>query len=330
MSDYNQEKECAYNGERYSVRDNGQVLRHPRKDKRKRPLDNKWMFESSISGGYCRIGSEYVHKIVATAFHGEQPASWYVVDHIDTNRRNNRPENLRWVPRLKNILNNPITRAKIEHICGSVEAFLKNPSLLKNHESDNQDLSWMRNVTSEEAQNFLERMKAWANKENRNSSPGRFKMGEWVYEEFKSKSLGKNSNEDNSEVNELMESKTPGAVQKNWKVPSEFPLCPPEMNKNSLDQYLQNLKTGEIFARNEYVESTVHSADYSKDSKSLLVICSLSSGPKKWSLARISTTEKKFIHESIGTFFSVEGAQKQFTLGQGLTWEGGDSIDDYC
>ena len=37
-----------------------------------------------------------------------------------------------------------------------------------------------------------------------------------------------------------------------------------------------------------------------------------------------------YIHESQGTFFTLEGAEKQFTLAQGLEWAGGDSIDDYC
>ena len=38
----------------------------------------------------------------------------------------------------------------------------------------------------------------------------------------------------------------------------------------------------------------------------------------------------KFVHESCGTFFALEGAEKQFTLIQGLPWEGGETFDDYC
>lgn len=49
-------------------------------------------------------------EFIATAFHGEPPSPQYVVDHIDTNCRNNRPENLRWLTRLENALMNPITR----------------------------------------------------------------------------------------------------------------------------------------------------------------------------------------------------------------------------
>ena len=53
----------------------------------------------------------------------------YVVDHIDTNRRNNRAENLRWVTRLDNILLNPITCARIVQAFGSLEAFFENPKM---------------------------------------------------------------------------------------------------------------------------------------------------------------------------------------------------------
>jgi hypothetical protein len=51
---------------------------------------------------------------------------------------------------------------------------------------------------------------------------------------------------------------------------------------------------------------------------------------KPWSLAKVTYEGGRFVHESCGTFFALEGAEKQFTLIQGLPWEGGDSIDDYC
>lgn len=329
MTDYNREVKCTYKGERYSVRDNGAVLRHPREDKRKRKYDNQWTFGKPNSNGYMRIGSEVVHRIVATAFHGEPPTPQHIVDHIDTNRRNNRPENLRWLTKLENTLNNPITRKKIEFLCGSVETFLKDPSVLGNHETKDPNFAWMRNVTSEEARNSLKRMSDWAKNDDDNSSSKKGALGEWIYGDYPSKSSNQKSSEPKPELNELVESKTPGAVQKNWKTPSEFPLCPSEISKTSLDQYLQNLNHGEVFARNEYGESKVHSAVYSEDSEALLVLCSIPTGVKKWSLARISIEGQNLIHESIGTYFSLEGARKQFTLGCGLKWEGGDSIDDY-
>ena len=51
---------------------------------------------------------------------------------------------------------------------------------------------------------------------------------------------------------------------------------------------------------------------------------------KPYALSKISFRDGKFIHESLGTFFEVDGAKKYFTLEQGLEWTGGDTFDDYC
>lgn len=129
LNDYTQELLCIYKGETYSVRDNGSIMRHPRPDMLFRKKDNLWTFGDKIHEGYLLFCSERVHRIVALAFHGNPPTSQHVVDHIDTNRQNNRPENLRYLTRLENILNNEITRRKVEYICGSIEAFLNDPNL---------------------------------------------------------------------------------------------------------------------------------------------------------------------------------------------------------
>ena len=115
IDDYNEVKECIYKEETYSARDNGAVLRHQRKGVRKRKLDEVWSFGTpNIATGYMDFCGERVHRIVATAFLGPAPSEQHVVDHIDTNRQNNRPENLRWLTKLENILNNEITRKKVE------------------------------------------------------------------------------------------------------------------------------------------------------------------------------------------------------------------------
>ena len=110
INDFKVQKECTYKGELYSVRDNGSIMRHQKEGKKRRPQDGKWTFGTSTSKGYAMICGEGVHRIVATAFHGEAPSDQHIVDHYDTNRQNNRPENLRWLTKLENILNNPYTR----------------------------------------------------------------------------------------------------------------------------------------------------------------------------------------------------------------------------
>ena len=110
VDDYKEIAECVYKGEQYSVRDNGAVIRHLREGKRPRKDDGVWTFGvKNSANGYMQIGTHRVHIIVATAFYGERDSKVYVVDHIDTNRCNNRKENLRWLTRLENVLMNPVT-----------------------------------------------------------------------------------------------------------------------------------------------------------------------------------------------------------------------------
>ncbi|MBQ3720271.1 MAG: HNH endonuclease [Fibrobacter sp.] len=178
------ERECIYKGERYRVRDNGAILRMAREGMPIRPKDEKWTFGDKIEKGYAKFGSESVHRIVAVAFLGEPPTDQHVVDHIDTNRQNNRPENLRWVTKLENVLLNPITRAKIEYRCGSIENFLKNPSLLKDLGSeDERRFAWMRAVTPEEAQNTLENLKRLSSRPVSEIGNTRNFIDEWIFQQ---------------------------------------------------------------------------------------------------------------------------------------------------
>ena len=114
INKFSQELVCKFKDRTYSVRDNGSVYRHQKEGSRPAPLDNKWTFgKKDAVTGYMMLAGVRVHQIVATAFHGVPEYPTMVVDHIDTNRCNNRPENLRWLTRLENVLNNPYTRSRI-------------------------------------------------------------------------------------------------------------------------------------------------------------------------------------------------------------------------
>ena len=321
LNDFDKETECIYKDERYSVRDNGAVLRHARKNKRLRKYDNQWTFGKPNNNGYMLIVSEVVHRIVAYAFLGEPPTSQHIVDHIDTNRQNNRPENLRWITKLENILLNPITLSRIIYKYGSIDNFLSDPSKPLNGELE-QNFDWMRTVTKAESENTRENLLNWA-KEGKISKGGQ--LGEWVLSNLMQQ------NDYRTDKNQLTESLTPNAAQKNWKTPSEFPFCPQNITDNLVTNYAQNLKRGEIFSRNQYSNSIIEDFASSKDKNTLWIMCKSSDGNaiKPWSLAQVTYENEMFVHENLGSFFKKDGAEKQFTLAQGLEWTSGDTFDDY-
>ncbi len=180
IDDFKEQKDCVYKDDRYSVRDNGAVLRHPRQN-RIRKLDNQWTFGNPNGNGYLLISSEVVHRIVAYAFLGEPPTPQHVIDHLDTNRQNNRPDNLRWLTKLENILNNPITVNRIIYRCGSIEAFIKDPSILKRYEGEDPNYSWMKTVTAEEARISWENLNNLGKKVSRIIYPNSQPLEDWIY-----------------------------------------------------------------------------------------------------------------------------------------------------
>lgn len=327
LETYNIIQECYYKDEHYAVRDNGAVLRHPPNNKKPRPTDNQWSFgKLNFRTGYLECASVRIHRIVATAFHGEPPTKEHVVDHIDTNKQNNRPENLRWVTKFENILLNPITLKRIEIVCGSIEAFFSDPSKFRDKFQE-PNYKWMCIVSKQEAETCKERLLSWANSDQPLNGGS---LGTWIYNRSMYRQL---TNYSQVEI-EFIDSLTPNAVQKaiNWKTPTEFPCCPQKQNSNKLADYASNLKLGEIFSRNKYASSIIENFAMSIDNNKLWIKCRSSEEKpiKPFSLTEITYQNNVYIHECIGTFFSKEGAEKQFTLVQGLEWLGADSIDDYC
>ena len=317
---FENETTCTYRGEEYCVRDNGAILRRAKPDKRRRPLDEKWTFGTpGKSDGYMAVAAHKVHRIVATAFLGEQPSKSHVVDHIDTNRRNNRPTNLRWVTRLENILLNPVTAKRIEYHYGSIEEFLADP---KNPRAGalTPEFEWMRTVTSAEAEYSKKRMLDWAASDK---PAGGGTLGDWVF--------GRSEAAVEPPPPELVSSKTPGAVQRNWNVPAEFPLCPDVLDETPLATYHSRLTEGETAVISPWGETKVGKAAIAADGSAVFLLGDHGSeAVKPWSLAQITFEDGQYVHESCGTFFTPEGAEKEFTLIQGLPWEGGDTFDDYC
>ncbi len=322
INDYEIEKECIYKDEHYLVRDNGAILRLPMDKHKARPLDHQWTFGTfNKETGYMLFCGERVHRIVAYAFLGYPPAEEYVVDHIDTNRCNNRPENLRWLTKLENVLNNPITCAKIKQICGSIEAFLDNPSILNGYERRDENFKWMRNVTKEEAQNCLQRLNQWAKNPQQPSGKG---IDEWIFNPMEDPTLQKLNNAityrdyepqlEKKNYPEIIykepepqqkESLTPNAVQLNWKIPVRFCFCPQSPKSQPLKEYFNNLKIGEVFCEyNSYDNHLSQSiiSDFAMPTPDVLwVICKINIAWKTHAITKITYKNGIFYHLNWGT-----------------------------
>lgn len=354
---FNEIKECEYKGEYYSVRDNGAVMRHPKDVNHPRPLDNIWTFgKKNESNGYMFIGGVRVHQIVATAFYGEPENQNMIVNHKDANRSNNRLENLHWITKIESVFNNPIVREKIETICGSMENFVKNPSILGNYVNENPNFKWMYSVTTEEAKRSYERWKSWANNIKETVVEVRDSVSEPFYyeptnhdikysteelgiklmlEEMNNKSIKRKIEfEDDNffkgiNYSNLKKSLTRNALQLNWGIPSEFPNTPETMTSTPLIDYMRNLEEGIIFCKNDLYQSVIYKYALNKDSSALIVLTE-SDNIKKYALARIIYENGMFIHSNEGSFFVEEGGLKYFTIAIGEQWDGGDVFDDFC
>ncbi|MEZ4912170.1 MAG: HNH endonuclease signature motif containing protein [Saprospiraceae bacterium] len=317
------EKVCSYKGEIYYVRDNGAILRISKDGCRKRPMDNQWTFgHVDFRQGYLVAFSNPVHRIVATAFHGKPPTEKHVVDHIDTNRGNNRPENLRWVTRLENILLNPITIKRIEKACGcSIEEFLQNPSLYKDTFQE-PNFRWMGQVSYEEGQTTLLNLQIWASND-KSSSGGT--LGQWI--------MGRGeyyiSNEDIFTMPKFSFSLTPHALQ-NWDTPTEFPLCPFMISGQPLIDYHNNLVKGMVFCTNKNLTAIIDDFAISDDNKSIWVLSKndLPKAIKPYLVAKVCFDKGNFEHYNLGSFFKQDGGLQAFIRAQGKEWTGGETFDE--
>ena len=299
INEFSEERECTYKGEVYSVRDNGAIMRHAKNPLKPRQLDNAWTFGKICpQKGYLMSSSEVVHRIVAVAFLGEAPSKEYVVDHIDTNRQNNRTENLRWVTRLENILLNPITTKKLELACGcSIEEVLNNISILKDKNLP-VECKWMRTVTVEEAKQTLSHWMEWVN----------------------NKTIEKRT--DVSKKNYYNFTKNTEMV---------YPLEPAGVNL-SLKKYYDNLSINKEFCyrycNNEKNSYIIIDYYFNEDTNKLSVATINDKSPKSYYLTSI-TFDNEY-HYEVDSYFQEDGLKKYMTLARGEEWAGGDVFDDYC
>lgn len=336
LNTFSKVRECDYKGEHYSVRDNGAVMRHTRSGKRQRKDDYVWTFGvRDPKTAYMYIGPHRVHIIVANAFLGARDSTVYVVDHIDTNRCNNRVSNLRWFTRLENALNNPVTRKRIEWLCGGdIMKFIENPSCLNTEDKRAQDISWMRTVTKEEARIAYENVMKWAGIKNDydkkliNGESEKHSDNNWMFKPGKYQKVQFTD----QEYDDIVEAKHPScAIQYKWRTPTDFLMCPEDVTDDTLEAYAGNLEVGRPFSRNDWGESILEESLMSTDGRSLVVRTSSSSPAKPGGfVVKMYVKGKRIVHENCGSFFTEEGAIKVMTVESGREWTGPETFDDLC
>lgn len=356
------ETQCEYKGRTYRVRDNGAIMRLPKEGGRYSRLDRVWTFgiKNETTGYMIFTGQVRVHQVVCTAFHGAAPDKNMIVDHINGNRCDNHPDNLRWATKEENVFNNPLTAKKMEFRFGSIEvaraALRDDPESFRRVLTEQEgDKSWMRPVSREESDNHAKRNAAWLEKGNNQAGSGN-SASDWLFTEpIFSKEESNEAKEwtrgmapspfpswreqvaaaeeetrrQHFEALALKDSLTPGAKQMDWKVPTEFPQTPQEVSATPLQDYLARLSPGVVFSRNWFGESPVLEAALAEDGSHLAVISKIS-GAKDFGLAEVYYDGRAFVHKSIRTYFKEDGARKYFTLSLGREWTGGDVFDDYC
>lgn len=314
---YAREIEVEFEGEKYLVRDNGAVYRKQRPGRHRRSLDESWTFGTVRPwSGYLCIGSKTVHRIVAFAFLSRPPSERHVVDHIDRRRNNNCIENLRWVTVSENMLRHPSVRKQIISASGSLDNFFENPSSASKLDAG---IGWLSTISKEESENAREQLLKW-NESDRFHKAGI--PGNRVLGSVQSPCPIQETVQENDSL-------TPLAVQRRWRTPTEFPCCPKEIGPNALNEYSRNLHPGVIFSKDRYKESVVVQAGLGKGLLSVLVESKEVNAVKPWAVAEVTIESGKFVHESCGTFFDLNGAKKAHYGLLGIPFSG-ESIDDFC
>lgn len=296
--EYLEERECIYKGRKYLVRDNGAVMRLSNPTGRKTKNDDTWTFGAKDDAGYLTIGGIRVHLIVAAAYLGEKPDPALVVDHKDTIKVNNRPSNLHYVTRFENLVENPLTRKKLEHAVGlPIEKILENLEVLHGLRLP-RNLTWVTNVSQAEANVIRLKMEHTA-------------------------SLPVDSSKERH-------SYTGYAIQADgWFPKGSFPYYP-QHEDSSLQEYADKLSKGATIFHHQYRDYTVVDFGISADGKTLAVKCMDYESVKQNILITINYSDKRcFIHKC-DRFFSEEGLEKYYTIALGQEWKGGNVIDDYC
>ena len=209
----------------------------------------------------------------------------------------------------------------------------------------------MRTVSIDEAKRTLDNMTEWAKRPIEKPKGG--EMGGWIYnshgfipqmeimkemmQHVRQKRIplrmtGYNQAPEEMARNIIAAKSPTCAVQKDWRTPTDFPLCPTDYSDNGLLDYYANLSMGKVLTENIYGGTVILEYAINTEQTHIWVLCKRTEKYpiKPWVLTGIYIDNGKFVHENLHSFFEEKGGYKYFTLAQGKEWLGGDCEDDYC
>jgi hypothetical protein len=216
---------------------------------------------------------------------------------------------------LDNLLLNPITLRRIILAYGSLDEFFKNPGAAADSKAI-KDFEWMRTVSKEEAEESRSRLLQWAQS---GQIPIGGLLGEWVYRAgYPTEAVVEHEPD--------IQSLTPIAIQRNWRTPTKFVMCPDQISSRIFSEYGARLKFGTVFSQNSLGESRAVIAEATDEL--LSIVCNMPENPiKQWAVAKVTVESGKLVHEAVRTYFSLTGALKEHCKLVNVPF--GESIDDY-
>ena len=113
-------------------------------------------------------------------------------------------------------------------------------------------------------------------------------------------------------------------------LPTKFYCIPQQITDNPLHAYYDNTQIGMLFASNKYAKPFVFDKAISQDEKYFVMMGKdIYGAVKPWVIYVITWNGKDYYH-CVYSHFDYKSALKDFTIIQGKTWLGGETLSDLC
>lgn len=113
-------------------------------------------------------------------------------------------------------------------------------------------------------------------------------------------------------------------------LPTKFYCIPQQVIGNPIHAYYENAQIGMLFASNSFAKPFVFDKAISQDGRSFVMMGKdIYGAVKSWVIYAVTWNGKTYYHK-VFSHFDYESALKDFTILQGRTWLGGETLSDRC